>query len=373
MFTARDQVVDVLALAAVCHEHTLLLGPPGTGKSELVARFTEAIDAPFFGYLCTRFTEPSELFGPLDVEAFQGGRYHIRTEGMLPAATVGFLDEVFQGSSAILNTLLTLVHERVFHNGAERQRVPLITLVGASNELPSDDTLRAFSDRFALRVQLDPVPERKLDELLDKGWMIELERMEAEQREAAGARPRALPTLAESALRELYARLREVSLAAARPRYRALLRELRAEGVTMSDRRVVKGLKLIAGAALLDGRAEATDADLWPLGHMWATLEEADVVGQLVDQFMREAGAPVAPLRREFSELEADLALIQQRAARHRGESTTTRASAIGAHLMALGRLRREAIIDHPEQQPLRAAIEAAIEAAMGALEGARA
>ncbi|MCB1914014.1 MAG: AAA family ATPase, partial [Rhodocyclaceae bacterium] len=121
-FTHREEVIDTLALATVCQEHVLLLGPPGTGKTEVVSRFAAELSMPTFHYLLTRFTEPAELFGPLDLPAFKAGRYHLRTEGMLPEARIAFLDEVFQGSSAILNTLLTLVHERVFHNGATRQR-----------------------------------------------------------------------------------------------------------------------------------------------------------------------------------------------------------------------------------------------------------
>jgi MoxR-like ATPase len=368
-FTDRGEAVDVLALSAVCQEHTLLLGPPGTGKTELVARFTEALDAPLFSYLLTRFTEPSEIFGPLDLEAFQGGRYHIRTEGMLPGAAVAFLDEVFQGSSAILNTLLTLVHERVFHNGAERQPVPLITLVGASNELPTDTTLRAFSDRFALRAELAPVPDARLDELLDKGWLIELERMEAARRAARGAR--ALPTLAEAAMRRLHERLPEVSVVAVRPLYGQILRELRAEGVSLSDRRMVKGLKLIAGAALMDNRTEAQVSDLWPLRHVWTTPEDAAVLRQIVDQHLdqhlgqhlAEGGALLASRRRSVDELRADLALLLGRA------GSLRHPSAVGAHLMALGRLRREALLEHPDENPLHREIEAAIGQTMAALE----
>lgn len=359
-FTEREEAVEVLALSAVCQEHTLLLGPPGTGKTELVTRFTAALDAPLFTYLLTRFTEPSEIFGPLDVEAFQGGRYHIRTEGMLPGAAVAFLDEVFQGSSAILNTLLTLVHERVFHNGAERQAVPLITLVGASNELPADTTLRAFSDRFALRVALAPVADARLDELLDKGWLLELERMENERR-AAGVR--ALPTLSENGLRRLHGRVAEVAVDGVRPLYGQILRELRAEGVALSDRRMVKGLKLIAGAALIDNRTAAQVADLWPLKHMWTTGEDAEILGQIIDQHLAEAGAPPASRRRPEAELRADLALLESRVQGLRSPG------ALGAHLMALGRLRREALIEHADDNALRRDIEAAIARAMAALE----
>jgi MoxR-like ATPase len=362
MFAERDEAVDVLALSAVCQEHTLLLGPPGTGKTALVTRFTQALSASLFSYLLTRFTEPSEIFGPLDMQSFQEGRYHIRTEGMLPSVAVAFLDEIFQGSSAILNTLLTLVHERVFHNGSVRERVPLMMLVGASNELPTDPTLRAFSDRFALRVELAPVPDRKLGALLDTGWALEVEQMEAEERRVDGAELQPLPIMGEEQMRKLRRRLREVTLTGIQPVYEQLLRELRAEGVALSDRRMVKGLRLMAGAALMDKRTEAQPADLWPLRHMWTSAEEAEVLRALVGRYLSEQGVVEAQPRRQVEDILDDLALLRKRLAAARSQS------ALGAHLMALGRLRREVILQHGDAPELRTEVEGAIHEVMAGL-----
>ena len=145
----RDEVVDLVALATLCREHVLLVGPPGTAKTLLIDRFRRLLDARYFTYLLTRFTEPAELFGPLDVPVFQQeGRYRINTSGMLPEAEIAFLDEIFQGSSAILNSLLTLVNERRYSNGSEVHEAALVTLIGSSNEIPRDPLLAAFSDRL---------------------------------------------------------------------------------------------------------------------------------------------------------------------------------------------------------------------------------
>src|ERR1035438_9024149 len=148
VFVARERAIDLLALAAVSHEHLLLIGPPGTAKTAIIRRFCDLVEARGFTYLISRFTEPAELFGPLDLQKFQAGTYEIHTDGMLPSADISFLDEVFQGSSPILNSLLSIINERVFHNGATRQPVPLATLIGASNMLPDDPWLQAFADRF---------------------------------------------------------------------------------------------------------------------------------------------------------------------------------------------------------------------------------
>ena len=64
-----------------------LVGPPGTAKSELVTKFCDALgmdQADYYEYMLTKFTEPSELLGPVDVSAMKEGRYIRRVEGKLP-------------------------------------------------------------------------------------------------------------------------------------------------------------------------------------------------------------------------------------------------------------------------------------------------
>ncbi|MFM6985132.1 MAG: AAA family ATPase [Hydrogenophaga sp.] len=163
----RDVAARALLLAALAGEHVLLLGPPGTAKSELARRLQRLLPgAHYFERLLTRFSVPEELFGPLSLKALEDDRYERLTNGYLPSAEVAFLDEVFKANSAILNTLLGLLHERCFDNGQHRVDVPLVCLVGASNEVPQDDSLHAFYDRFLLRVPVQPVDDAHFAALL---------------------------------------------------------------------------------------------------------------------------------------------------------------------------------------------------------------
>ncbi|HLX10926.1 MAG TPA: AAA family ATPase [Thermoanaerobaculia bacterium] len=368
MFTGRETAVELLAVATICREHLLLIGPPGTAKTELLTRFTEQVAARGFHYLLTRFTEPSELFGPLDLEKFRKGTFHIRTEGMLPEAQIAFLDEVFQGSSAILNSLLTLVNERVFHNGSRRQEVPLISLVGASNSLPDDPAVHAFADRFVLRLQVDRVPDERLDELIGQGWELELERIESTVLAGGGtggAAPRLLAPLEVADLVALHGRVGEVQIDDIQPIYATVVRELRAEGIEISDRRVVKGLKLVAAAALLREATAAAPADLWPLNHFWSRPEEAEVVQAVIQPRVSEDGGRQLQLSRPAPEMLADLGVLE---AQEPGVRTEV---ALGAHLMALNRLRKEALRFHRGDAALRKRIEEVIQRSLGRLEGA--
>jgi MoxR-like ATPase len=82
--------------------------------------------------------------------------YVRRTEGYLPEADFAFLDEIFKANSAILNALLSILNERVFFNGREKQAVPLLFLIAASNELPEEnEQLAALYDRFLFRYEVD--------------------------------------------------------------------------------------------------------------------------------------------------------------------------------------------------------------------------
>jgi MoxR-like ATPase len=244
---ARDVLVELVLLAAVAEEHLLIIGPPGTAKSLAARRAAQVFEATCFEYLLGRFTEPSEIFGPVDLRKLREGVVETEVSGMLPEADIAFLDEVFLGSSAILNTLLALLNERTFRRGKSTLRVPLRVCVGASNALPTDDTLAAFADRFLLRTFVEPLPDALLEDLLA----------------AAPTKLTPLATLAD--LDTLARAAAAVDLSVVRPVYAQSIRQLRHAGVDLSDRRLVRVQRLISAAAVLDGRAVAQVDDLWPL------------------------------------------------------------------------------------------------------------
>ena len=248
----REILAEVVALSAIAGEHLLVVGPPGTAKSEAVRRVAQQLGGEYFEYLLGRFTEPNEIFGPVDLRRLREGVVEVETSGMLPEADVAFLDEVFLGSTAILNTLLTILNEGTFRRGATMMRCPLRVCVGATNRLPDDPNLAAFADRFLVRVFVDPVPDARLEELLEVGWNG----------------PADLPLDQVSllpALDLLAASARLCDMSDVQSIIGVAVRRLRAAGVNLSDRRAVRAQRLVAAAAVLDGRRVASADDLWVL------------------------------------------------------------------------------------------------------------
>jgi MoxR-like ATPase len=274
-FLGKDEVIRLLIIAAVAGEHAVLIGPPGTAKSALIRTFARLIQANYFEYLLTRFTEPNEIFGPVDIGAFREGRYERRTEGMLPEAEIVFLDEVFKSNSAILNALLTLLNERRYTSGGHVLRCPLLSAFGASNEVPGDETLTAIYDRFILRIRNDNLDAYHFQDLLQKGVEHEVLQMNDAPVE---------PVVAARELAELQRGLLQRTRFSEEffSQYKGIIFQIRAEGVSVSDRRVVKILKLFAASAYLDGRAQPDASDLFVLKHVWNNEDQAQILEAIV-------------------------------------------------------------------------------------------
>lgn len=178
-FVDKQHLIDLMVVAAVAQEPLLIVGPPGTAKSDLVLKFKDAIginDEDYFEYMLTRFTEPSEIIGPIDINQLREGRYIRREKGKLPTARLGFLDEIFKSNSAILNILLTIINEKKFYQDGVPQPVALRVLFAATNEVPEHGELGALKDRFVLKAESLPVQNDYFTELIDAGLQAEVYR-----------------------------------------------------------------------------------------------------------------------------------------------------------------------------------------------------
>lgn len=271
-FVGKDDVIDLMGICLAGRENLFLLGPPGTAKSALVRQLGQLIHGKCFEYLLTRFTEPNEIFGPFDIRRLREGDLVTNTEGMLPEADLIFLDELLNANSAILNSLLMVLNERLFRRGRETQQLPVLMIVGASNHLPEDESLRALFDRFLLRVQSDNVAPDMLQYVLDAGWKLE-QNAETEA-----------PSIATKDITTIQQMVWTINLSEIRQTYIGVIQQLRNAGVAVSDRRAVKLQRMIAASAVLCGRSSAITSDLWVLRYIWDTEEQREIIAGIVNR-----------------------------------------------------------------------------------------
>jgi len=280
-FIGKDEIVDLLAISLLARENTFLLGPPGTAKSAIIRLLSDCIkDGNNFEYLLTRFTEPNEIFGPFDIRKLKEGELVTNTEGMMPEASMVFLDEIFNANSAILNSLLMALNEKIFRRGKETRKLPALMFVGASNVLPEDDALGALLDRFLIRVKCDYVDTDLLEEVLLAGW--KLENRQGEEK----------PVITPSEIQELQRLCRQVDLAPVRKAYVNLIHNLRNTGIKVSDRRAVKVQNLLAASALICNRSQAVTSDLWVLKYIWDTEEQIEILAGIIDGIIAKEPDP---------------------------------------------------------------------------------
>ncbi|WP_086268773.1 BspA family leucine-rich repeat surface protein [Campylobacter sp. P0103] len=171
----REECLKLVLLSMFAGKSIFLYGPPGTAKSMIARRASLAFKITdnsqdeskesnngFFAYLMNRFSTPEEIFGPIDIAELKKNNLTRKTDGYLPTAHFAFLDEIWKSSPAILNTLLTIINERIYRDGNKDIKVPLKGVVCASNEFPPDNQgLEALYDRMILRYFVKPLDEKE--------------------------------------------------------------------------------------------------------------------------------------------------------------------------------------------------------------------
>lgn len=279
----RDSTIKLSLLSLLAQENLLIIGPPGTAKSEISRRIAHILKTDnYFEYLLTKFTTPEEIFGPLSIKELKEDIFKRNTDGYLPSAEIGFLDEIFKANSSILNSLLTLINEKTYHNGKIKEKVPLKTIVGASNELPVDNPeLVALYDRFLLRVVVDYISSDNISQLFDLDYLpfsmdekVKLSVTELNDL-LKNASEVSLPEYIKQTIEEI------------RRNYKETFKENVDESI--SDRRLIKILKLLKVSAYTNGRKEVDFSDLMLIQHcLWNNPLNISKVTELVVSIIKK-------------------------------------------------------------------------------------
>ncbi len=278
LFVQKEAEITAVLAGLISGEPAILVGEAGTAKTILIEKMAELIDAKYFYYLLTRFTEPDEVLGPLDINALREGKYVRRIEGRLPEAEIVFLDEIFKASSAIRNILLDIILNRRFRNNGEYIKLPMLTMYAASNEVSSDAEDAAFYDRLTVRCFVKSVSEDAWNELIERG--ITLEELKLE------------PAINVNEIREIQQvvmeRFRKIPESGILQVYLDALASLKQKGVRISDRRKIKLLKIASAISIIYGEDSVSPDSLAEALKFVAVHDEDDV--RKVDQVIFELG-----------------------------------------------------------------------------------
>jgi len=283
----REEIIAVALLGALCGQNTFLYGPPGTAKSLISRRIACAFENPaYFEYLMNRFSTPEEVFGPVSIKALKEDQYIRKTNHYLPAAEFAFLDEIWKSSPAILNTLLTLINERIFRNGEKIEKAPLKALIAASNETPdANQGLEALYDRFIVRLMVGPISQTEHFDLL----------LNSRPTEASVSISDHL-VVKPNEWEEWRERLHDVQLSPETITIIHLVREELSKNydkltVYVSDRRWQRAAILMKASAFFNGRRETNHSDAILLQHcLWTHNDNREVVEGIVSQAIKDTG-----------------------------------------------------------------------------------
>lgn len=314
----RDIVLDDLFRALVAGENILLLGPPGTGKTYLADIFTNHIeDADLFKYMLNRTSDPSNIFGPYSIKEMENDKFVRVTSGMLPEAHIGFIDEIFKGNEPVLNSMLTMLNEGIFHNGGKAVPVELRLMLAASNEYPESDDLDAFYDRFVFRHWVHYVQDpqnrilmasssRNRKKSLVPPTTITLEEIDALQRSVFDIE---FPKTVEAIYDKMY-------------------RSLQAQDIRISDRRYAKGQVIMMANALLNGRDKVTSDDFTSLTYMlWnKDVKEIPIIEAELAKFVNPYESKVKELLVKAQEVKTKTLAVENRTERA-GEAVSANAT----------------------------------------------
>jgi MoxR-like ATPase len=288
----RDEQIEMLLLGLLSGQNVCFVGPPGTAKSLMVDSLGKCIaGADYFNTLMHKFVPPDELVGQLMLSELKKDRYQRMVDGFAPTADLVFLDEIWKSSPALLNTLLRLLNEKQFRNGAVMLDCPMWFCASASNEWPIGEgfeTTEALFDRFLIRGTVRPISDSSrerlwLDDLPTPGYVVDKAEVDEAIAFSSGL------TFCDDAVQCLH----------------EIYDALSAEGILIGDRRQRSAINVCQAACYLDDDLDCVKRHhLECLKHvLWTDpVEHPAVVATVVERLSNPAGAELTSILGEAEE-----------------------------------------------------------------------
>jgi len=297
----HEEENKMLLLCLVAKEHAVIIGAPGTAKSYTLQLISKLIGAKYWKYMFTRTTTDTEVLGTFDVKVLREAGELKRKWTEIVNADILIFEEVFKGSSIILNALLSLLQERIVYDpvtGAEIQ-TKVWTVFGTSNEVPAEEELQAFYDRFTVRIFVDYLQDDVLIlRALEARW---LQNNSVTQMASMDD----VRTLHEFALRILRSTVKALGNKPFVHIYHAsaisMIKDLRSKGIVVSDRTIIEKLpKLVASYCALFGVTldNVMNSVIELLPYLAHDKSERDQIKKYLNEALGEVGELAEALER---------------------------------------------------------------------------
>lgn len=307
-FVEREDVIKILQLAIISKTNALLLGPPGTAKTKITHDICSRITGSnYFEWMMNKTSDPSEILGSFSVKQMENDKFMRVTKGKLPEAHIAFLDEVYKSNAPCLNAILTIMNEHIFYNDGVAVDIPLISLVGASNEPPEDESLAALHDRFIFRVNVAYVTDAGNKKKMHNNYIT------SRANAATYAASNTTITLDEiNALNEM-SKQAVVSKDIINSFIR-LISSLGREAIHVSDRRQNECFKVMQSSAVLNGRNRVVLDDFIPLVYvLWEQPEQIPVIKNEIEKMINPYDDKIKEIHENFNQIKNDIDRIKDK------------------------------------------------------------
>ena len=300
-FMERDAVIDCMMYALVSGQSMLMLGDPGTAKSAITYELCSRIEnGKYFQWMLNKTSDPSEILGPYSIKEMENDKFMRITTGKLPEAHIAFIDECFKANAPVLNILLPIMNEKIFYNDGKPNNIPLMTMIGASNEGPEDESLNAFYDRFLFRINVHYVKDAANKKRMYTNFI--------NNRRGLGN----LTSKTTITIEEIQA-LTEASKSIIVPKeiinkFVKFINDLDKQTIHISDRRQNECFKLLQASAIVHGRQQVGIDDFKSLIHvLWDKEEQIPLLESTITKMINPFDDKFKGFKDNFNIIKKDI------------------------------------------------------------------
>lgn len=304
LFVERDELIKLMMLAITTGTNLLMLGPPGTAKSAITYELCGRIEnAKYFQWMLNKTSDPSEILGPFSVKEMENDKFMRITTGKLPEAHIAFMDEVFKSNAPTLNALLTIMNEHMFYNDGKAVDVPLISMFGASNEPPEDESLDAMYDRFIFRMNVQYIHDAANKKRMHSNYVDNRAGL-------LGLAGKTTITLEELLVLQQATRGVKVSKDIIN-KFIRLISDLDRQAIHVSDRRQNECFKIMQGSAVLRGSNAVGLDDFRSLIYvLWEKEEHIPIIESTILKMVNPYDDRFKELKENFNQVKTDIESI---------------------------------------------------------------